>query len=399
MNDTLNELKSETMGHAACSSHGASPVSASVRLGSPIEQLMLDPHGFGFFQAVRLLDRWLGEGRAPGVGLQRLEFRNSMSLSFPASEIESIRVSWRDPGGARLPANSPAHSPVHAPSNVDKVEMTPACMGLLGVTGALPLFYTEWLGQVEQRSRDPSARAFLDVFSHRSVLLFYQAWRKHRLALQYEADRQMAFLPHVLALAGLGLKGLRERLEPLRGGVSDEGLAYFSGALQQRKLPAAQLQRLLQRYLGVPVDVEPFVGRWYRIPQEGRTRLGLCAADGLALGQGSGVLGRSAVVGERVWQRNLRMRLVLGPLDLSRFRRFLPGGPGERALRHWLGLLLGTSLEFEVRLRLRKDDVRPLALIKDRDESVGRLGWDTFLLTRSASADRDDVRYDIQAAA
>jgi type VI secretion system protein ImpH len=100
-----------------------------------------------------------------------------------------------------------------------------------------------------------------------------------------------------------------------------------------------------------------------------------------------------------VWQRNLRMRLTLGPLDHLRFRRFLPGGPGERALRHWLGLLLGPSLEFEVRLRLRQDDVRPLALREDRDGSVGRLGWDTFVLTRAANADRDDVRYDIQAAA
>ena len=363
---------------------------SSVRFSAPIDQLIGQPHGFGFFQAVRLLDRWLGEGQAPGLGLQKLQFRNSVSLSFPASEIESMQVSWHDPQAVQLPAN------------VDKVDLTPACMGLLGVTGALPLFYTEWLGQVEQRGRDPSARAFLDVFSHRSVVLFYQAWRKHRLALQYEADRQRAFLPQVLALAGIGLKGLRQRLEPQHGGVSDEGLAYFAGALQQRTLPATQLQRLLQRYLGVPVNVEPFVGRWYRIPEEGRTHLGV------GLGQGGGVLGRSAVVGERVWQRNLRMRLTLGPLDHARFRRFLPGGPGERALRHWLGLLLGPSLEFEVRLRLRQDEVRPVTLCTERSDGlgqpgqvgqVGQLGWDTFLMTRAANADRDDVRYDIQAAA
>lgn len=353
----------------------------SSKFSSPIDQLIADPHGFGFFQAVRLLDRWLGQGAAPGVGLQKLQFRNSVSLSFPASEIESMHVSWRDPQVVCLPAN------------VAKVDLTPACMGLLGVTGALPLFYTEWLGQAELRARDPSARAFLDVFSHRSVTLFYQAWRKHRLALQYEADRQRAFLPQVLSLAGIGLKGLRQRLEPERGGVSDEGLAYFAAALQQRTLPAAQLQRLLQRYLGVPVEVEPFVGRWYRIPEEGRTHLGV------GLGQGGGVLGRSAVVGERVWQRNLRMRLTLGPLDHARFCRFLPGGPGERALRHWLGLLLGPSLEFEVRLRLRHDDVRPVGLLADQGDGLGRLGWDTFLMTRAANTDRDDVRYDIQAAA
>jgi type VI secretion system protein ImpH len=68
-------------------------------------------------------------------------------------------------------------------------------------------------------------------------------------------------------------------------------------------------------------------------------------------------------------------------------------------LRHWLGLLLGPSLEFEVRLRLRRDDVRPLALCTDRADGLGRLGWDSFLISRAAHADRDDVRYDIQAAA
>ena len=360
---------------------GVPSAGTPVRFKAPIDQLIADPHGFGFFQAVRLLDRWLGPGQGAGVGLQKLQFRNSVSLSFPASEIESLQVNWRDPQAAQLPAN------------VDRVDLTPACMGLLGVTGALPLFYSEWLGQMEQRGRDPSARAFLDVFSHRSVVLFYQAWRKHRLALQHEADRQRAFLPQVLALAGIGLKGLRQRLEPERGGVSDEGLAYFAGALQQRTLPASQLQRVLQRYLGVPVEVEPFVGRWYRIPEDGRTHLGS------GMGHGGGVLGRSAVVGERVWQRNLRMRLTLGPLDHSRFQRFLPGGTGERALRHWLGLLLGPSLEFEVRLRLRQGDVRPVALHTDRSSNLGRLGWDTFVLTRPAHADRDDVRYDIQAVA
>lgn len=376
----MSQAMSPEASRPAAPSPTAQP-SCLTKFSSPIDRLIADPHGFGFFQAVRLLDRWLGDGQAPGVGLQKVQFRNSVSLSFPASEIESMQVSWRDPAVVQLPAH------------VSKVDLTPACMGLLGVTGALPLFYTEWLGQVEQRSRDPSARAFLDVFSHRSVVLFYQAWRKHRLALQYEADRQRAFLPQVLALAGIGLKGLRHRLEPQRGGVSDEGLAYFAGALQQRTLPAAQLQRLLQRYLGVPVDVEPFVGRWYRIPEEGRTHLGTGAS------LGGGVLGRSAVVGERVWQRNLRMRLTLGPLDHARFRRFLPGGVGERALRHWLGLLLGPSLEFEVRLRLRQPDVKPVCLQTERAEGLGRLGWDTFLMTRPAHTDRDDVRYDIQAAA
>ena len=57
-----------------------------------IEELLQNPQQFGFFQAVRLLEGWLAEGGQPGQGLSRLNFRNSLSLSFPPSEIESLVV-------------------------------------------------------------------------------------------------------------------------------------------------------------------------------------------------------------------------------------------------------------------------------------------------------------------
>lgn len=348
-----------------------------------IDQLLATPQSFGFFQAVRLLDVWLSEGRGAGVGLERLHFRNSLSLSFPASEIESLHAQWRTPEAVSLPAN------------LARVDMTPACMGLLGVSGALPLFYTEWLGRVESQRKDASARAFLEVFSHRAVMLFYQAWRKHRMAVRYEADRQKAFLPQVLALAGFGLKGLRHRLEAPQGGVADDTLAYFAGTLQQRTLPMGQVQGLLQRHLGVPVRMVPFVGRWYPVPESGRTHLG-ARGQGMALG---GVLGRSALLGERVWQRHLRVAVEVGPLSHRRFLDFLPGGTGARALRHWLTLLHGPALEYEVRVQLRQPDVRTLRLASDRPAAEGRLGWDSFMLTRPAVHDRRDVCYDLEALA
>ena len=185
-----------------------------------IDQLLLAPQGFGFFQAVRLLERWLGV--EAGGGLDRIHFRTSLSMGFPASEIESLQAHWSHSDLVKLPAH------------LERIDLTPACMGLLGVSGALPLFYTELVSQAETQGRNRSARAFLEVFSHRSVTLFYQAWRKHRLAVQFESDRRRAFLPQVLALGGLGLRGLRERMSAPEGGVADEGLAYFAAALQQR---------------------------------------------------------------------------------------------------------------------------------------------------------------------
>lgn len=343
-----------------------------------IEQLLREPQRFGFFQAVRLLERWL----ATPEGLAKLNFRNSISLAFPASEIESLLVH-------RHADVSVAEHP-EGPQDIERIDLTPAFMGLLGVTGTLPLFYTESLAQRELYQKDHAARAFMDVFSHRAVMLFYQAWKKHRLHIQYEGDRRQRFMPMALALAGIGQKSLRGRLGAERTGVADEALAFYSGTLQQRTLSARQLQQVLQGYLDVPVALEQFVGRWYTLPEAGRHYLGR---------SGNGGLGQSAMLGERVWQRDLRMRIVLGPLDHVRFRRFLPGAPGALALRELLTLLNGVSLEFEVNLRLRQDEVRGSSLDSHRAPTEARLGWDTFLQTRPANEDRADVRYDIHAAA
>jgi type VI secretion system protein ImpH len=343
-----------------------------------IDQLFEAPQRFEFFQAVRLLEMWLADAtpRASGEVLpSELRFRNSTSLSFPASEIEALRVLRSEPGDDETEASA----------KVERIEITPAFMGLLGLAGTLPLIYTEQIVQHEMHQKDASARSFLDLFSHRSISLFYAAWKKSRLHLQYEADKKNRFAPMVLALAGVGQGALNDRLRPEAGGVDDESLAFFAGALQQRALSALQLQQMLSRYLRVPVRIEQFCGRWYSLPPGARTSLGM----------GNGVLGKNALSGERVWQRDLRVRVVLGPLTHRLFQRFLPGAPGSVALRELLTLLSGVSLEFEINLCLRADAVESSTLDSARSPLAGRLGWDTYVQTRAHTADRRDVRYDI----
>lgn len=351
----------------------------TVRHVAPLDVLFHAPQRFGFFQAVRLLElKWAqAAGPTPLLG-DRIRFRNSLSLAFPPSEIESLSVHRvdDDQGAGR----------------VSHVEFTPAFMGLLGAQGALPVSYTESLSQMESLRKDSGPRAFMDLFANRAVSLFHQAWKKHRLALRHEVDQRQQFLPMALALAGLGQKGLRDRFDQAQDGLADSALAYYAGTLQQRTLSAQQMQQLLGDYLGVPVRVEQFVGRWYSVPEAGRTMLGDDES-------GAGVLGRSAMLGERVWQRDLRLRLVLGPLGREGYERFLPGASGARALASMVTMCQGVSLEYEVRLQLAKDAVHGCALDGQRSPLQGRLGWDTFLLTAPASEDRDDVSYDIHAAA
>ena len=362
-----------------------------------IDQLFEQPHSFEFFQAVRLLETWFvrHEGLTPNeVMAQRLSFRTSLNMSFPASEIAQFETLWRDqpdlPDRQRATlediAVATAQTPRRlVPGQVNRLEITPAFMSLLGAGGTLPIFYTELFARREQLQRDSSARAFLDIFLHRSVVLFYQAWRKHRLAIRYESDRRNQFLPQVLSLAGMGQKSLRNRLGPEQGGVSDEMIAFLSGLFQQRSVSATALQQVLSLYFRVPVKVTQFVGRWFKLPAEHQTRLGL----------GNAQLGSTALSGERVWQRDLRVGLTIGPLSLERYRRFLPGGSAALALKQLVTQLTGVSLEYEVRLQLQAAEVQPVRLGGERGP---RLGWETYLVSGPVANDRSDAGYDLHAA-
>ena len=375
-----------------------------------IARLLAEPHRFAFFQAVRLLDRWFGKDeRERGTGTSalssRLHFRNTLSLSFPASEIAELKVI--DAAVPAVDITTPQLAPMlddvvdatadviaiaaaAAPSTVsassiERIEITPAFMGLLGSGGALPIFYTEMLAEREIYHRDTAARAFLDIFQHRAVALFYEAWRKHRLPVQYESDRRNNFMPLVLAVAGIGQSSLRERLHGDEGGVADDTLAYFSGLLQQRPVSAAVVQQIVSEYFKVPVVVDQFIGRWFTLPPGSATSLGMANAR----------LDASAVVGERVWQRDLRMRLTIGPMLRAKFHRFLPGGSAALALRELLTMLTGVTLEYEVRLSLRAEEVQGTQL--DAAGAGAHLGWDSFLVTRPEVHDRFDAGYDIHA--
>lgn len=346
-----------------------------------IDDLVTHPHSFDFFQAVRWLERWYAKRdhlSSSDIMARRIAFRNSLSLSFPPSEIERLEAQVFD-GNTTKPMDGGSLR------QAQRVEITPAFMSLLGVQGTLPITYTETFLRQEAVTRDDSARAFLDIFLHRAVVLFYQGWRKHRLAIRYESDRRQQYLPMVLSLLGAGQKPLRNRLKASQGGLSDEIMAFFAGFLQQRTTSAHAMEQMLSLYFQVPIKVTPFVGRWFELPASQQSRLG----------QSNARLGVDTLAGNRVWQRDLRVGLHIGPLPLHLYQRFLPGGTAALALKEFTLLLTGVSLEYEVRLQLRASDVPPLRL----GSGAGpRLGWETFITTLPNGPDRCDSGYVLHAA-
>lgn len=349
---------------------------------SIIQQLLDAPYRFGFFQTLRLLEQWIRQSQPEGEDLLEhyVRFQNRLSLSFPASELDAIHL---------------AHDETHEQPSVrhadevnglfTRVLITPNFMGLLGSNGVLPSHYTETMAQYLSDTRDDGPKAFLDMFTNRTLMLFYQAWRKYRLIYQSDTHGQDAFIPHLLALAGLGKQSLATATPVVGGGVSRETIAYYAAAIRQRPVSAVYIQQVLTEYFGVPIRLEQFIGGWFKVPVEQQSSLGVTGA----------ALGKTAMVGSRVWQRDLRLRVWIGPLVRSVFDQFLPGQRSAKALEKMLTTFTGFSFEYEIQLILRHDQVSPLALSDNSEQ--GRLGWSSFLPSSTSFQDRCDVKYRIQA--
>lgn len=305
---------------------------------------------YEFFQAVRLLLRWLD---AHGIPPERalggvIRFRNSLALGYPGSEIDAIdaQVSGEE---------------------VAAVEVRPLMMGLLGVTGALPLHYTERIAAWVADTKDESPLAFLDMFSGRQLALFYRAWSKYRVRYAAE-DGVDRFLPLLLAIAGA-----RDE-----GAAGASRLAYFAAQLHCRAVPGSMIAGVLSEYFQVPVHIEQFAGRWDVLESGQRSRLG---GSNCTLGEG-------ATVGGRLLRPELGIRIRLGPVPSRDFERFLPGAPAARALADLLGRFAVEVPYRQLQVVLRREDVDGACL-----DGTVRLGWDGFLCTQANRSDRGDLCY------
>ncbi len=316
------------------------------------EMLEKEPFCFQFFQAVRLLalmepDRQV-VGRFSNPKNEVARFTANPSVAFPASQIQELE---RDSEG--------------------QVRMQVNFMGMTGPSGVLPLMYSDLVLE-RLRQRDRTLRDFLDVFNHRMVSLFYQAWEKYRFTIPYERGELDPFSHHVLALLGLGTPGLQDRQD-----VSDDSLLFYSGLLAPHTRSATALKQVLADYFEVPVEVEQFVGAWYPIDEDSQCSMSETSDYSEQLGFG-------AIVGDEIWDQQTRVRIQLGPLSLERYMDFLPGGDAYRHIRALAKFYAGREYDVEIQLILKRPEVPTCEL---KEEPGQQLGWTTWV--KSAPFQRD----------
>jgi type VI secretion system protein ImpH len=314
------------------------------------------PWAFDFFQALRRLEGVspdlprLGKALRPSDEPVRLS--QEVSVAFAPSTVSAFE---EQAGG--LPPR-----------------LEQRAFGLLGPNGPLPLHLTEYARERMRHDGDRAFARFLDLFHHRMALLFYRAWAESRPTVQHDRPDDDQFAVYAGSLAGYGSPARRGR-----DSVPDPAKLYFLGHLARNARNAEGLASILEEDFGLPARVDQFVLGWLRLPMEERTTLG-------GGRNRQGALGGGLAVGDRVRDVQSRFRIVLGPMDLDRYFDFLPGGRSLTRLVDWVRNWVGFEFDWDLQLVLARNEVPGIRLGRE-----GHLGWTSWLGTRPAATDADDL--------
>lgn len=313
---------------------------------------------FDFFELLRRLERRGGLfGYSGSPEREPARLGQHVRLSFSAKDVVAFRE-----------AND------KAPARV-----TVANLGLMGPEGPLPLHLTRWvLDRLSQRwftgadARQTSDTTFVDfvnILQHRMIALYYRAWADAHPAVQVEravGGRVRAMLE---AMAGIGLPGTQNTdLDTVK-------LRQAASLASQVDGPE-RLTLFLAEAFKVPVQIKEFIAAWITIPTGLQTRLAKAYAG----------LGRGATIGPRVFNRQSRIELRVGPLGYEAFKAFLPGGQRLELFKQAVRDMVGDSLDVDLRIVLAREAVPPPRI---GAVQLGRTAW----LARPAEwGDADDMR-------
>ncbi|BBM00995.1 type VI secretion system baseplate subunit TssG [Microbulbifer sp. GL-2] len=344
-----------------------------------IERLRREPYNFDFFQAVRLVERAVSmsdgdfcnepiAGAAP-PSKELIRFSAQSGLSFVGSDV--LRLEKKQSAGTEAQEH-----------DLNQWHMEVGFTGLIGSQGVMPYYLTE-LVQKELRENNTALRDFLDMFNHRHVSLFYQAWYKYQLPVNYERQRLRTerdpdlFTQAIASLAGLGTSEMRYRMP-----VPDEAMLGMAGHLSQGHCSAAALTSMIKHYFDLTVSVEQFQGQWDELPKDILCRLPCDEAP-------SGVnncLGINTILGTHCFQAQNKFRVIIEPMAYEQFMTIAPGTQKLEALKAFIKFSAGVEMDFELSVSLPTEQISPVQLNR-KSESEPLLGWNTHMASEHEAVD------------
>ena len=318
------------------------------------------PYKFGFYYVLRRFECLYPRKPKIGTALRPvndvLRLAQDPELAFSPASLNSFKT----PGKGLDNESRPSRLAVNF-------------FGLFGPNGPLPLHLTEYARDRMRNADDPTFGEFVDIFHHRMLSLFYRSWASAQPTVNFDRPREDRFGTYTGSLFGLGMPSLRDRDE-----IPDQAKLHFSGRLAPQQRNVEGLVVMIGSFFGIRVEIEQFVGEWLQIPDNCRCYLGESPE--------TGTLGKNTVVGARVWECQQKFRLVLGPLNIVEYERFLPGRESGKRLRAIVRNYVGDSMDWDVNLVMKKEQVPSVKLGENN-----LLGWNTWLGNRASNIDANDL--------
>ncbi len=330
-----------------------------------LAQVAAAPHRYDFYQVLRRIEAArpdlprLGEAMRPAA--EPIRIGQPADLSFAPAALHALDLDGAVP------------------------RLQQRIFGLVGPNGPLPIHLTELAHDRLHHHADPTLQRFLDLLTHRFALLFYRAWAQAQPAIGMDRQDDWDFDRRLATLVGVGSGPLADR-----DAAGDAAKLHFAGRLARQVRDADGLEAWCRSEFDIPLRVEQWCGHWMALAPDERTRAS--SRDGQRLGRG-------AVLGGTVWDVQHKFRIVVGPLTMPQYRRFLPGGTDLERLRALVRQWVGLEFEWDLRLVLLRKEVLPLQLgtapTRPDGASLGRTTW----LGRYRKAhDADDLCIDVERA-
>ncbi|MEM9197416.1 MAG: type VI secretion system baseplate subunit TssG, partial [Pseudomonadota bacterium] len=295
----------------------------------------------------------------------------------PAAPDDEPAAPDAPPGPPDAPPDAPLGAPLSA-RGAGPARLRNLFFGLFGPMGPLPIHLTEYARDRARNHDDPTMIAFADIFHHRMTSLLYRAWASAEPAPSFDRMGDDPFGDKVAAFAGLMEPAFRGR-----DAMPDSAKLYFAGLMGGGPRNEAGLLAIVSAFFRIPCTIESFVGSWLELEAEDRWQLGTPAR-----------LGGSTSLGGRVWSRQAKFRLRLGPLQMEDYRRLLPGGDSLARLVAIVRGYLGDALDWDVNLVLARREAPPTRL-----GVSGQLGWTTWIGAGASEREADDLTFNPAAAA
>jgi type VI secretion system protein ImpH len=325
-----------------------------------LEALAREPYRYDFYQVMRRLE--CANSGLPRWGMAR------------RPRDEPVRLG-QDPELAFAPAPLSGFTPA---GSDHRARLAIRLFGLLGPNGPLPLHLTEYARERQLHGGDRTFARFLEVLSHRFVAFFYRAWAQSQPTVAADRPDDDRFRTFIGAFVGVSPDAFRDR-----DSVPDGAKLAAAGFLAQQVRNADGLRSVLAAYFRVPVRVREFIGHWLDVARCDQTTL---AGTHHRLGQG-------AVLGRRVYDRQCRFRVELGPLPRSLYESFLPTGELLRPLVDWVRNYVGFEYAWDLRLAMVAEEVPVVTL-----GEAGRLGWTSWLGLRPQGTPANDLVLEAEGA-